>query len=222
MGRACAPRPIPFGVKMLGPVIYTFGSDAQKAKYLPAIAANETWWCQGYSEPNAGSDLARLGMRAVRQGDHYIVNGSKTWTTTAQWADRMFCLVRTDPAAKRQEGISFLLVDMKEPGIEVVPIATFDGGREINSVHIRDVRVPAEDLVGEENRGWTYAKFLLGLERFGIAGIAASKARLAYLEDIVREGRGGKRHWPETGTSRVRSPRPRSSCAHWNAPSCAP
>ena len=192
MGRACAPRPIPFGVKMLGPVIYTFGSDAQKAKYLPAIAANETWWCQGYSEPNAGSDLARLGMRAVRQGDHYIVNGSKTWTTTAQWADRMFCLVRTDPAAKRQEGISFLLVDMKEPGIEVVPIATFDGGREINSVHVRDVRVPAEDLVGEENRGWTYAKFLLGLERFGIAGIAASKARLAYLEDIVREGRGGE------------------------------
>ena len=192
MGRACAPRLIPFGVKMVGPVIYTFGNETQKAKHLPAIAGNETWWCQGYSEPNAGSDLARLGTRAVRDGDHYIVNGSKTWTTASQWADRMFCLVRTDPSAKRQKGISFLLVDMKDPGVEVVPIVTFDGGREINTVHLSNVRVPVQDRIGEANRGWTYAKFLLGLERFGIAGIAASKARLSYLQDIVREPRAGE------------------------------
>ena len=186
MGRADAPRLIPFGVKMVGPVIYTFGNDVQRAKYLPAIAGNRTWWCQGYSEPNAGSDLARLGTRAVRDGDSYIVNGTKTWTSVAQWADMMFCLVRTDPAAKRQEGISFLLIDMRAPGIEVVPIVTFDGGQEINTVHLDDVRVPVEDRVGDENQGWTYAKFLLGLERFGIAGIAASKARLGYLKDIAR------------------------------------
>ena len=186
MGRAGAPRLIPFGTKMVGPVVIAFGDNAQKAKYLPAIANNETWWCQGYSEPNAGSDLARLGTRAVRDGSHYVVNGTKTWTTAAQWADMMFCLVRSDPHAKPQEGISFLLIDMHEPGVEVTPIVTFDGGSEINSVHLSDVRVPVQDRIGEENRGWTYAKFLLGLERFGIAGIAASKARLSYLKDIVR------------------------------------
>ena len=186
MGRAGAPRLIPFGTKMLGPVVIAFGDSAQKAKYLPAIANNETWWCQGYSEPNAGSDLARLGTRAVRDGNHYVVNGSKTWTTAAQWADMMFCLVRSDPDAKPQEGISFLLIDMHDPGVEVTPIVTFDGGSEINSVHLSDVRVPVQDRIGEENRGWTYAKFLLGLERFGIAGIAASKARLSYLKDIAR------------------------------------
>ena len=185
MGRAGAPRTIPFGVKMLGPVIIAFGDDAQKTRYLPAISNNETWWCQGYSEPNAGSDLARLGMRARREGDHYVVNGTKTWTTTAQWADMMFCLVRTDPRAKPQKGISFLLIDMRDPGVEVTPIVTFDGGSEINSVHLSDVKVPFEDRVGEENLGWTYAKFLLGLERFGIAGIAASKARLSYLKEIA-------------------------------------
>ena len=185
MGRAGAPRIIPFGVKMLGPVIIAFGDDAQKTRYLPAIANNETWWCQGYSEPNAGSDLARLGTRARREGDHYVVNGSKTWTTTAQWADMMFCLVRTDPGAKPQKGISFLLIHMHDPGVEVTPIVTFDGGSEINSVHLSDVKVPVEDRVGEENLGWTYAKFLLGLERFGIAGIAASKAHLSYLKEIA-------------------------------------
>ena len=186
MARASAPRLMPFGTKMLGPVVIAFGDGAQKAKYLPAIANNETWWCQGYSEPNAGSDLARLGTRAVRDGNHYVVNGSKTWTTAAQWADMMFCLVRSDPDAKPQEGISFLLIDMHDPGVEVTPIVTFDGGSEINSVHLSDVRVPVRDRIGEENRGWTYAKFLLGLERFGIAGIAASKARLSYLKDIAR------------------------------------
>ena len=191
MGRANAPRIIPFGPKMVGPVICTFGDDAQKARYLPAIARNETWWCQGYSEPDAGSDLASLRTRAVRDGDHYIVNGTKTWTTLAQWADMMFCLVRTDPEAKPQEGISFVLVDMHAPGVEVRPITTIDGGREINTVYLTDVKVPVENRVGEENKGWTYAKFLLGHERFGIAGIAASKARLSYLKDIARQHRVG-------------------------------
>ena len=186
MGRARAPRIIPFGPKMVGPVICTFGSEAQKAKYLPAIAANETWWCQGYSEPDAGSDLASLRTRAVRDGDHYVVNGTKTWTTAAHWADMMFCLVRTDTEVKPQEGISFLLLDMRDPGVEVRPIVTMDGGREINTVYLTDVKVPVENRIGEENRGWTYAKFLLGHERFGIARLSESKARLAYLSDIAR------------------------------------
>ena len=186
MGRARAPRIMPFGPKMVGPVICTFGSDAQKAKYLPAIAANETWWCQGYSEPDAGSDLASLRTRAVRDGDHYVVNGTKTWTTAAHWADMMFCLVRTDTGVKPQEGISFLLVDMRDPGVEVRPIVTMDGGREINTVYLTDVKVPVENRIGEENKGWTYAKFLLGHERFGIARLSESKARLAYLSEIAR------------------------------------
>ena len=191
MGRANAPRIIPFGPKMVGPVIYTFGSDAQKSKHLPAIAANETWWCQGYSEPDAGSDLASLRTRAVRDGDHYVVNGTKTWTTGAHWADMMFCLVRTDPGAKAQEGISFVLVDMRAPGVEVRPIVTMDGGRDVNTVYLTDVKVPIEDLVGEENKGWTYAKFLLGHERFGIARLSESKARLSYLKEIARSHRVG-------------------------------
>ena len=190
-GRARAPRIIPFGPKMVGPVIYTFGTEAQKAKYLPAIARNETWWCQGYSEPDAGSDLASLRTRAIRDGDHYVVNGTKTWTTTAHWADMMFCLVRTDIKVKPQEGISFLLIDMRDPGVEVRPIVTIDGGREINTVYLTDVKVPVENLVGEENRGWTCAKFLLGHERFGIARLSESKARLAYLKDIARRHRVG-------------------------------
>ena len=186
MGRANAPRIIPFGPKMVGPVICTFGSDSQKAKYLPPIARNETLWCQGYSEPDAGSDLASLRMRAIRDGDHYVVNGTKTWTTAAQWADMMFCLVRTDTEAKPQEGISCFLIDMHDPGVEVRPIVTMDGGREINTVYFSDVEVPVEDRVGEENRGWTYAKFLLGHERFGIARLSESKARLRRLKDIAR------------------------------------
>ena len=191
MSRANAPRIIPFGPKMVGPVIYTFGSDAQKAKYLPAIARNETWWCQGYSEPDAGSDLASLRTRAVRDGDHYIVNGTKTWTTTAQWADMMFCLVRTDSGVKPQEGISFVLIDMRAPGVEVRSIVTIDGGREINTVYLTDVKVSVEDRIGEENKGWTYAKFLLGHERFGIARLSESKARLSWLKDIARSHRVG-------------------------------
>jgi len=193
MGRANAPRLIAFGLKMVGPVIYTFGSEAQKARFLPGIRDNATWWCQGYSEPGAGSDLASLQTRAVRRGDAYVVNGTKTWTTMAQWADMMFCLVRTDPQAKKQQGISFLLIDMKQPGVEVTPIVTIDGGREINTVYLTDVEVPAENLIGEENQGWTYAKFLLGHERSGIARIAASKSRLAWLKDIARSHRVGGR-----------------------------
>ena len=191
MGRANAPRIVTFGLKYVGPVIYTFGNDEQKARYLADIRNNKVWWCQGYSEPGAGSDLAGLQTRAVRDGDHYIINGTKTWTTMAHWADQMFCLVRTDPQAKKQEGISFVLLDMHQPGVEVRPIVTLDGGHDINTVYLTDVRVPLENLIGEENKGWTYAKFLLGHERSGIARIAASKARLEYLKDIARKHRSG-------------------------------
>jgi pimeloyl-CoA dehydrogenase large subunit len=180
-----APQPLPFGVNMVGPVIYTFGNAEQKAKYLPRIANLDDWWCQGFSEPGAGSDLAALKTRAVRDGDHYIVNGQKTWTTLAQYADWIFCLVRTDPDAKKQQGISFLLIDMKTPGIEVRPIVTIDGGREINEVFLTDVRVPVENLVGEENKGWDYAKFLLGNERTNIARVGASKQRIARIRELA-------------------------------------
>ncbi|QDY99110.1 pimeloyl-CoA dehydrogenase large subunit [Nitratireductor mangrovi] len=180
-----APQPLAFGVNMVGPVIYTFGSAEQKKRFLPRIANLDDWWCQGFSEPGSGSDLASLKTRAVRDGDHYIVNGQKTWTTLAQYADWIFCLVRTDPAAKKQEGISFLLIDMKSPGIEVRPIVTIDGGREINEVFLTDVRVPVENLVGEENRGWDYAKFLLGNERTNIARIGVSKQRVARIRELA-------------------------------------
>ena len=188
-----APQPLAFGVNMVGPVIYTFGSEAQKAKYLPAIANLDTWWCQGFSEPGAGSDLASLKTKAVREGDHYIVNGQKTWTTLAQYADWIFCLVRTSTEGKRQEGISFLLIDMKTPGIEVRPIVTIDGGREINEVFLTDVKVPVENLVGEENKGWDYAKFLLGNERTNIARIGMSKQRIARIRELAAlEFAGGR------------------------------
>ena len=180
-----APQPLPFGVNMVGPVIYTFGNDAQKERFLPAIRNLDHWWCQGFSEPGSGSDLASLKARAVREGDHYIVNGQKTWTTLAQYADWIFCLVRTDPDAKKQSGISFVLIDMNTPGIEVRPIQTIDGGVEINEVFLDNVKVPAENLVGEENRGWDYAKFLLGNERVNIARIGASKQRVARIKELA-------------------------------------
>ncbi|MDE1173486.1 MAG: acyl-CoA dehydrogenase family protein [Parvibaculaceae bacterium] len=176
---------LPFGLSMVGPVIYTFGNEEQKKRFLPGILSADDWWCQGYSEPGSGSDLASLRTRAVREGDHYVVNGSKTWTTLAQHADWIFCLVRTDPNAKQQEGISFLLIDMKTPGITVRPIITIEGGHEVNEVFLEDVRVPAENLIGEENKGWTYAKFLLGNERSGIAGVARSKKAIERLRAIA-------------------------------------
>ena len=184
--RVDAMMPLPFGVSMVAPVIYTFGSDAQKERYLPKILSGEEWWCQGYSEPGAGSDLASVKTTAVRDGDHYVINGQKTWTTLAQHADWGFFLCRTDPgAAKPQEGISFILVDMTAPGIEVRPIITIDGGHEVNEVWLTDVRVPVENRVGEENQGWTYAKFLLAHERSGIAGVARSKRGIERLRDIA-------------------------------------
>jgi alkylation response protein AidB-like acyl-CoA dehydrogenase len=181
----CLPL-LPFGLSMVAPVIYTFGTPAQKAKFLPRILAGDDWWCQGYSEPGAGSDLASLRTTAVRDGNDYIVNGQKTWTTLAQHADWGFFLVRTDKDAKAQEGISFLLIDMKSPGITVRPIITLGGEHEVNEVWLEDVRVPAENLVYEENKGWTCAKFLLAHERTGIAGVAASKRGLEKVKKIAR------------------------------------
>jgi alkylation response protein AidB-like acyl-CoA dehydrogenase len=180
-----APRLVPFGIKMVAPVIMAFGSAAQQARFLPKILAAEEWWCQGYSEPGAGSDLASLRTRAVKKGDRYIVNGQKTWNTLGQHADWIFCLVRTDPEAKAQRGISFLLIDMKSPGITVRPILTLDGAHEVNEIWFEDVEVPAENLVGEENKGWTCAKFLLGHERSNIAGIGIAKRELARAKRIA-------------------------------------
>jgi len=187
LGRANAPAPVPFGVTMVGPVIYTFGTEEQKRRYLPGIARHDTWWCQGYSEPGAGSDLASLKTRAARDGDHYIVNGQKIWTSYAHWADMMFCLVRTDPDAKKQEGISFLLIDMKTPGLTVRPIIGITKGHHLNEVFFEDVRVPVENRVGEENKGWTYAKFLLGNERVGVADIGKFEGYLDSLRKLLNE-----------------------------------
>ncbi len=181
------PAPLPFGTHMVGPVIAAFGTEAQKAHYLPRIANMDDWWCQGFSEPGAGSDLASLKTKAVREGDEWVINGQKTWTTLAQWADWIFVLARTNPDARKpQEGISFILVDMKTPGVTVRPIQLIDGEAEVNEVWFDDVRVPVANLVGEENRGWDCAKFLLGNERSNIARIGASKARLKRIREIAR------------------------------------
>lgn len=184
---AAAGAPIiqPFGISMVGPVIMAFGNEEQKSYYLPRILAGDDWWCQGYSEPGAGSDLAALSTRAERHGDHYIVNGQKTWTTLGQHANLMFCLVRTDPAARKQQGISFLLIDMNAPGITVRPIIMLDGEHEVNEVFLDNVKVPVENLVGEENKGWTYAKYLLGHERTSIAAVGRSKCELAFLKRLA-------------------------------------
>ena len=184
--RADCIRLMPFGLSMVGPVIYTFGTAEQKAKYLPGILSGDDWWCQGYSEPGSGSDLASLRTKAVRDGDHYVVNGQKTWTTMAQHADWGFFLVRTNPDAKQQEGISFLLIDMKSPGITVRPIITLGGEHEVNEVWLEDVRVPVENRIYEEDKGWTCAKFLLAHERTGIAGVAASKRGIEKVKTIAR------------------------------------
>ena len=194
---ANTPRIVPFGVNMLGPVLIKYGNDAQKHYWLPRILDGADWWCQGYSEPGAGSDLAAVKTTAVRgvdaRGDHYIVNGQKTWTTLGQHANMIFCLVRTDAGAKKQEGISFLLIDMQSPGVDVRPITLLDGEREVNEVFFTDVRVPVQNLVGEEHRGWTCAKYLLTYERTNIAGVGFSMAALARLKRIAQEQtRGGK------------------------------
>ncbi|OYV39517.1 MAG: pimeloyl-CoA dehydrogenase large subunit [Rhodospirillales bacterium 20-64-7] len=184
--QAPAPPALPFNVSMVGPVIATFGSEEQKKRFLPGTANLDIWWCQGFSEPGAGSDLAGLKTTARREGDVYILNGQKTWTTLAQYADWIFVLARTNPQAeKKQQGISFLLVDMKTPGVTVRPIQLIDGGHEVNEVFFDDVKVPAENLVGQENRGWDYAKFLLTNERMGIARIGISKQRIRRIKELA-------------------------------------
>jgi alkylation response protein AidB-like acyl-CoA dehydrogenase len=186
---AGSPRLMPFGLKMVAPVLMAFGSKEQQQRFLPKIISGDEWWCQGYSEPGAGSDLASLKTRAVRDGDDYVVTGQKTWNTLGQYADWIFCLTRTDPQAKQQAGITFLLIDMKSPGVSVRPIALLDGGHEVNEIWFDQVRVPVKNRIGDENRGWTYAKFLLGHERTNIAGIGIAKRELARLKRIAAHER---------------------------------
>ncbi len=200
--KAGAPRLLPFGLSMIGPVLMKYGSAEQQARFLPRIPRVEDWWCQGYSEPGSGSDLASLKTRAERDGDDYVVNGQKTWTTLAQYADWMFCLARTDSGARAQRGISMLLLDMRAPGVTVRPIRTLDGGHDVNEVWLENVRVPAENLVGEENQGWTYAKYLLGHERTGIAGLGHCHRELGILKRMAEHARSRGR--PLLADSRVR------------------
>lgn len=190
---ANAPVGLSMGVIMLGPVLIAFGTPEQKAQYLPRIRRCEDWWCQGYSEPGAGSDLASLKTAAVSDGDDYVLNGSKIWTTYAHWATHMFCLVRTANTGKKQEGISFLLIEMDRPGVEVRPIVSIDGEHHLNQVFFTDVRVPKSNLVGREGQGWDIAKYLLTHERTSIAGVADSKAHLANLRAAASERRSGGR-----------------------------
>jgi len=182
-----APRLSPFGLSMIGPVLMAFGTEEQQERYLPKILSGEEWWCQGYSEPGSGSDLASLVTRAERMGDKYVINGQKTWTTHAQWADKIFCLVRTSSEERKQEGISMVLCDMDSPGIEVRPIITLDGEHEVNEVWFQDVEVPVSNLVGEEGKGWSIGKFLLSHERTGIAGVGVSRRELSYLKHLAAQ-----------------------------------
>ncbi len=191
--RAHAPRIVPFGLGMLAPVLMAFGSKEQQEEVLPRILDGSDWWCQGYSEPGSGSDLASLKMSAVREGDHYILNGQKTWTTLGQFANKIFCLVRTSNEGKPQEGISFLMVDMETPGVEVRPIILLEGTHEVNEVWFTDVKVPVENLVGEENKGWTYAKYLLLHERTGNAGVGFAREGLDHLRHIALVQKKGGR-----------------------------
>lgn len=190
--RVGAPAPNPLGLVMVGPVIYTYGSEAQKRYFLPRILKSQDWWCQGYSEPGAGSDLASLQCKAEREGDHYVVTGTKVWTTYAQLADWMFCLVRTSSDGRKQDGITFLLIDMTSPGVQVTEIRTIDGWHHLNEVQLENVRVPVENRIGDEGKGWTYAKSLLVHERLNIAGVAQAKTHLESIrQDAAREdGRG--------------------------------
>ncbi|KAF0971103.1 acyl-CoA dehydrogenase family protein [Gordonia sp. YY1] len=186
MSLAFVPDPLPFNVSMIGPVIAQFGSQEMKEKFLPQTANLDIWWCQGFSEPEAGSDLASLKTRAVLDGDHYVINGQKTWTTLGQFADWIFLLARTNPDVKKQAGISMFLIPMDTPGIELRPIQLIDGSYEVNEVFFNDVRVPVENMVGEENSGWTQAKFLLGNERNGIARVGYTKSKLARAKELAR------------------------------------
>jgi alkylation response protein AidB-like acyl-CoA dehydrogenase len=198
---ASAPRVIPFGVAFAAPVIYTFGTDEQKQRFLPGILSSDTWWCQGYSEPGAGSDLANLTTKADARGDYYVVNGQKTWTTMAHWADMMFALVRTSSAGKPRDGISFLLIDMKSVGVTIRPIMGIDMRHELNDVFFEDVRVPRANLVGREGAGWTYSRFLLGNERALSAEVGKAKRRLNFLRELLAQTLEGGRplrddpHW---------------------------
>ncbi|MEV6278276.1 acyl-CoA dehydrogenase family protein [Nocardia sp. NPDC051832] len=192
MQLASVPEPLTFNAQMVGPVIAQFGNQEIKERFLPPTAALDIWWCQGFSEPDAGSDLASLRTTAVRDGDSYIVNGQKIWTTLGQYADWIFCLVRTDPnAPKKQAGISFLLFDVKSPGVTMRPIKLIDGGYEVNEVFFENVRVPADQLVGEENMGWTYAKYLLGNERTGITGVGRTKVKIGVAKEYARQTKSG-------------------------------
>lgn len=191
---AGAPEQLPFGLKMVAPVLMRYGSAEQCARHLPGILDGSVWWCQGYSEPGAGSDLARLKTRAVREGEHYVVDGQKAWNTYGQHADWMFCLVRTDSEAKPQQGISFLLVDMRSPGIRIQPTRLLDGGHEVNEIWFDGVRVPVANRVGEENEGWTYAKYLLAHERTNIAGVGLCQREFKRL--LAMASRGEAPHRP--------------------------
>ena len=195
---------VPFGLKMVGPVIYAFGTEEQKERFLPRILASDEWWCQGYSEPGSGSDLASLKTKAVLDGDDYVVTGAKIWTTYAQYADWIFCLVRTNSDGKKQQGITFLLIDMKSPGIKVNPIVSIDNHHSLNEVEFNDVRVPVANRIGEQDKGWTYAKALLAHERTSIAGVADTKRKLARYGTRRTEVNGGK--------SLMTSPLSRSAC----------
>ena len=183
---ACTPRIVPFGPVMVAPVIMAYGTPEQHKRFLPGIASGEVWWSQGYSEPGSGSDLASVKTRAERVGDKYIVNGQKTWTTLGQYGEWIFCLVRTSNEGKPQTGISFLLIDMKSPGVTVRPIKLLDGGHEVNEVFFDNVEVPADQLIGEENKGWTYAKHLLSHERTNIADVNRAKRELERVKRIAK------------------------------------
>src|SRR3954463_6150280 len=211
LGYAGAPPIIPFGVTMCAAVLLRFGTEAQKKRFLPRIYNGDDFWCQGYSEPGSGSDLASLKTKAVPQGDHYVVNGQKIWTTLAHYADWIFCLVRTDPTLeKRQEGISFLLIDMKTPGITIRPLILMDGAHEVNEVFFDDVKVPVENLVHDEGKGWTVAKYLLGHERMNTGRIGESKRQLARLKQYAAPMMGRTAGATASRASRSSSPRSRS------------
>ena len=204
LAEAGAPDVPPFSLKMVGPVIYTFGTEQQKARFLPDILSGDTWWCQGYSEPGAGSDLVALQTRAERSGDEYIITGTKTWTTYAQYADWMFALVRTDNSGKPQQGISFLLIDMRSPGIRVSPIIAIDGEHHLNEVSFDNVRVPVANRIGEEHQGWTYAKALLTHERTALSGLAYCKQVLNNVRSLAANESDGAQTLLESPTFQAR------------------